>query len=198
MKYLKTFFLITIFSLLYVQNCYAQKKPQPFGFVIGETKYMEALNNINSMKWIFHEYEKKQFKEIKKNSLMRGKNTFLQVIPRDMSGIKNILLFFNDDSVLDALIMLLEPDIFAAAIDVLDKKYQIVKKDLLGESLSSNYPNALWQQNEVYIEIQKPGPYRLRLLYAKKLYYENYKDFLLEKYDLYRLKKERYNWMDDL
>ena len=109
-----------------------------------------------------------------------------------------MMLFFNSESTLDALILVLDPDLFEVVIEELDKKYELIRKSLLGESPSVDYPSVLWQQGNVYVQLQKPSLTRMRLIYVNKLLYENYKDFLKKSYESYRRKQVRKEWMKDL
>ncbi|UCG11725.1 MAG: hypothetical protein JSU72_14490 [Deltaproteobacteria bacterium] len=172
--------------------------PGPFGLVIGETSYEEALNVAQQRNWRCQEYEKRHFKAIGKKDLTRGKNTFVKATAKGMEGIRSILIFFDGESTLDAVIIILDPKLFDVVFQQLDGKYKLVEKSLKGEYLSSDYPYVLWQQNNVLIELQKPSPYRTRLLYVEKTVYENYREFLNKHYPRYRHTQERRGWMDEL
>ena len=189
---------LAIFSLFWLPKAQSAQAPIPFGLEIGKASYDDALEFVQMRKWKYQEYEKKQFKEIRDQDPNRGKNTFLRSTPRDMEGARSMMLFFNSESTLDALILFLDPDLFEVVIEELDKKYELVRKSLLGESPSVDYPSVLWQQGNVYIELQKPSPTRMRLVYVNKLLYENYKDFLKKSYESYRRKQVRKEWMKDL
>ena len=172
--------------------------PGPFGFVIGKTSYEEALSAAQQRSWRYQEYEKKHFKPIGKKDPTRGKNTFVKATPKGMEGIRSILIFLSNESTLDAVIIILDPKIFEVVYGQLDGKYKLVEKSLKGEYLSTDYPYVLWQKDNVYIELQKPGPYRTRLLYVEKALYENYRDFLNKHYPRYRHTQEKRSWMDEL
>jgi hypothetical protein len=108
------------------------------------------------------------------------------------------MIFFNGNSILDALIVDLDPKFFYVIWEELDKKYDFVSKNLEGDYFTSDYPRVLWQKESVYIELQKVSSHWVRLVYVEKLLYENYKDFLQKTYEPYRRKKSRKSWMDDL
>ena len=170
----------------------------PFGFTIGKTSYEEALNTAQKRGWSYQEYEKRHFKPINKKDPARGKNTFVRATPKGMEGIRSILIFFSGDSTLDAVIIMLDPKMFEEVFQQLDGKYKLVEKSLKGEYLSTDYPYVLWKKDNVYIELQKPGPYRTRLVYVEKAMYENYRDFLNKHYPKYRRTQEKRGWMDEL
>jgi hypothetical protein len=172
--------------------------PGPFGLVIGKTSYEEALNSAQQRKWRHQEYEKRHFKPIGKKDPSGGKNTFVKATPSDMEGIRSILLFFNSESTLDAVIIILAPKLFDVVFQQLDGKYKLLEKSLKGESLSTEYPYVLWQKDNVLIELERPGPYRTRLLYVEKALYENYREFLNKHYPRYRRTQEKRSWMDEL
>ncbi|MGB5923166.1 MAG: hypothetical protein WBH36_13130, partial [Syntrophobacteria bacterium] len=77
-------------------------------------------------------------------------------------------------------------------------KYRSVEKSLAGEKLSTSYPYALWEEGNIYIELQKVSHFRVRVLYVNKTVYTNYREFLGKSYERYRGKLERKNWMDEL
>jgi len=172
--------------------------PGPFGLVIGKTSYEEALNAAQQRNWRCQEYEKRHFKPIGKKDPARGKNTFVKATPKGMEGIKSILIFFNGESTLDAVIIILDPKLFDAVFQQLDGKYKLVENSLKGEYLSADYPYALWQKDNVYIELQKASPYRTRVVYVEKSVYENYRDFLNKHYPRFRHTQEKRDWMDEL
>jgi hypothetical protein len=172
--------------------------PGPFGFVIGKTVYEEALGAAQQRNWRYQEYEKRHFKPIGKKDPTRGKNTFVKATPKDMEGIRSILMFFSAESTLDAMIIILDPKLFDVVFQQLDGKYKLVEKSLKGEYLSTDYPYVLWQRDNVLIELQRSGPYRTRLLYVEKALYENYRDFLNKHYPRYRHTQEKRGWMDEL
>jgi hypothetical protein len=53
-----------------------------------------------------------------------------------MKGARGIRLFFSYKTILDAVIVILEPHMFENVIDELDRKYDLVKKNLMKESFS--------------------------------------------------------------
>lgn len=190
--------LVMIMNIIFGVTAYAGEPPKPFGLTIGKTTYTQALETLEQRKWKYQEYTKKQLKPIDKEEPGRGKNTFLSVNPKDIEGVKNIMIFFDGNSTLDALIVDLDPKLFYVIWDELDKKYDFVSKHLEGDYFSSDYPRILWQKESVYIELQKVSTHHVRLVYVEKLLYENYKDFLQKTYEPYRRKKSKKDWMDDL
>jgi len=189
---------VMILSILLGGTAYAGEPPKPFDLTIGKTTYEQAIETLQQRKWNFQEYIKKQLKPIDKKDPAHGKNTFLLVNPKDIEGVKNIMIFFDGNSILDALIVDLDPKFFYVIWEELDKKYNFVSKNLEGDYFTSDYPRVLWQKESVYIELQKVSSHRVRLVYVEKLLYENYKDFLQKTYEPYRRKKSRKSWMDDL
>jgi hypothetical protein len=190
--------LVMILSVIWGVTAYAGEPPKPFGLTIGKTTYTQALGTLQQRKWNYQEYIKKQLKPIDKKDPDRGKNTFLSVKPKDTEGVNNIMIFFGSNSVLEALIVNLDPKLFYVIWDDLDKKYDFVSKNLEGDYFTSDYPRVLWQKESVYIELQKVSSHRVRLVYVEKLLYENLKDFLQKTYEPYRRKKSKKSWMDDL
>jgi hypothetical protein len=172
--------------------------PGPFGLIIGKTSYEKALNAAQQRNWRYQEDEKKHFKPIGKGDPTRGKNTFVKATPKGMEGIKSILIFFNGESTLDAVIIIMDTKLFEDVFQQLDGKYKLVEKSLKGEYLSTDYPYVLWQKDHVYIELQKPGPYRARLVYVEKTVYENYREFLNKHYPRFRHTQEKRGWMDEV
>jgi len=83
-------------------------------------------------------------------------------------------------------------------MDDLDRKYALVRKPLQGESLSSEYPHALWEKGGVYVELQRLSPHYVRLVYVEKLLYENYKEFLVKTYESFRRALVKKDWMREL
>jgi len=189
---------VMILSIILGVTAYAGETPKPFDLTIGKTTYAQAIETLQQRKWNYREYIKKQLKLIDKKDPDRGKNTFLFVNPKDAEGVKNIMIFFDGNSALDALIVDLDPKLFYIIWDELDKKYDFVSKHLEGDYFSSDYPRILWQKESVYIELQKVSSHHVRLVYVEKLLYENYKDFLQKTYEPYRRKKSKKDWMDDL
>jgi hypothetical protein len=172
--------------------------PGPFGLAIGKTSYEEALNNARQRNWICQEYEKRHFKPIGKKDPARGKNTFVKATPEGMEGIHSILIFFNGESTLDAVIIVFDPKLSDVVFQEMDGKYKLVENSLKGEHLSTGYPYAVWQKDNILIELQRPSPYRTRLLYVEKALYENYREFLNKHYPRYRHTEEKKGWMDEL
>ena len=170
----------------------------PFGFAIGKTSYAEALNAAQQRNWRYQEYEKKHFKPIGKKDPTRGKNTFVRATPTGMEGIRSILIFFNGESTLDAVIIILDPKLFEDVYQRLDGKYKLVQKSLKREYLSADYPYVLWKKDNVYIELQKASPYRTRIVYVEQAVYVNYRDFLNKHYPRFRHTQEKKGWMDEL
>ena len=189
---------IMFLSLLLGVTADAGEPPKPFDLTIGKTTYAQTLETLEQRKWNYQEYLKKQLKLIDKKDPDRGKNTFLMVTPKDTEGVKNIMIFFDGNSALDALIVNLDPKFFYIIWDELDKKYDFVSKHLGGDYFSTDYPRILWQKENVYIELQKVSSHHVRLVYVKKLLYENYKDFLQKIYEPYHRKKSKKVWMDNL
>ena len=170
----------------------------PFGFAIGKTSYAEALNAAQQRNWRYQEYEKKHFKPIGKKDPTRGKNTFVRATPTGMEGIRSILIFFNGESTLDAVIIILDPKLFEDVYQRLDGKYKLVQKSLKRDYLSTDYPYVLWKKDNVYIELQKASPYRTRIVYVEQAVYVNYRDFLNKHYPRFRYTQEKKGWMDEL
>jgi hypothetical protein len=189
---------VMFLSIILGVTAYAGEPPKPFDLTIGKTTYAQTLEMLQQRKWNYQEYLKKQLKLMDKKDPDRGKNTFLLVTPKDTEGVKNIMIFFDGNSALDALIINLDPKLFYIIWDELDEKYDFVSKHLDGDYFSSDYPRILWQKENVYIELQKVSSHHLRLVYVEKLLYENYKDFLQKTYEPYRRKKSKKDWMDNL
>ena len=189
---------VTFLSIILGVTAYAGEPPKPFGLTIGKTTYAQALEMLQQRKWNYQEYVKKALKLIDKKDPACGKNTFLFATPKDIEGVKNIMIFFDGNAALDALIVDLDPKFFYIIWEELDKKYDFVSKNLEGDYFTSDFPRVLWQKESVYIELQKVSSHRVRLVYVEKLLYENYKDFLQKTYEPYRRKKSRKSWMDDL
>jgi hypothetical protein len=176
----------------------SNERPKPFSLEVGKTSYHECLNIIKARSWKFQEYEKKQFRLVDEKNPSRGKNTFMVVSPKEMKGARGIRLFFSYKSILDAVIIILEPHMFEIVIDELDRKYDLVKKNLMGESFTENYTYVLWEKENVYIELQKLSPHSVRLIYVEKVLFENYKDFLFKPYESFRRRVIKPVWMKDL
>lgn len=195
--------VVYVVSVLFLALCSAAGAksagaPGPFGLIIGKTSYEEALNTAQQRQWRYQEYEKKHFKPIGKKDPTRGKNTFVKATPKGMQGIRSILIFLSNESTLDAVIIMLDPTLFEDVYQQLDGKYKLVEKSLKGEYLSTDYPYVLWKKDNVYIELQKPSPFRTRLVYVEKTVYENYRDFLNKHYPRFRHSQEKRGWMDEL
>jgi hypothetical protein len=190
--------LLTFCSLLVHQTAKANQNPSPFGFQIGQTTYDTCLETLNEKKWTFQEYEKKQFKMIDAQSPDRGKNTFILAFPKEMKGLKGIRLFFSSQSTLDALLVNLEPNLFEIVMNELDGKYDLVRKNLIGEDYTDNYTYVLWQKGEIYIELQRLSVHYVRIVYVEKVLYENYKTFLFKTYESFRRRSIKPAWMADL
>jgi hypothetical protein len=189
---------IMFLSILLGVTAFAGEPPKPFDLTIGKTTYGQTLETLEQRKWSYQEYQKKQLKLMDKKDPDRGKNTFLLVTPKDTEGVKNIMIFFDGNSALDALIVNLDPKLFYIIWDELDKKYDFVSKHLGGDYFSTDCPRILWQKENVYIELQKVSSHHVRLVYVEKLLYENYKDFLQKIYEPYHRKKSKKVWMDNL
>ena len=190
-----SFVLVGLFSFASAES---KESARPFGFTIGKTSYEEALGIAQTHKWRYQEYEKKQFREIDKKRPLRGKNSFVKVLPRDLEGVRSFFMFFNTESTLDAFMVVIDPKLFDSVLQELDRKYRSVEKSLAGEKLSTSYPYALWEEGNIYIELQKVSHFRVRVLYVNKTVYTNYREFLGKSYERYRGKLERKNWMDEL
>lgn len=189
---------VMFLSIIWGVTAYAEEPPKPFGLTIGKTTYAQTLETLEQRKWNYQEYLKKQLKLMGKKDPDRGKNTFLLVTPKNTEGVKNIMIFFDGNSTLDALIVNLDPKFFFIIWDELDKKYDFVSKHLGGDYFSTDCPRILWQKENVYIELQKVSSHHVRIVYVEKLLYENYKDFLQKIYEPYRRKKSKKVWMDNL
>jgi hypothetical protein len=197
------FYIVLLFatgiSLLSAPGpAWADERVAPFGFGIGTFNYDETLQHLSEKGWKFVEYEKKQFKEIDRTSPRRGENTFLKIMDHNLSGVKSILLFFGPQSVLRAILINLEPQLFAVTMADLGSKYRIIQKNLDGEFYSSDYPHILYEKNDVTIELQMYSPHRVRLLYVESLVWEKYRNFLQKVYEPHRNQENRKAWMKDL
>ena len=190
--------LVMILSILLGATAFAGAPPKPFGLTVGKTTYAQTLETLQNRKWNYQEYLKKQLKPIDKKDPVRGKNTFLSIKPQNAEGVKNILIFFGGDSVLEALIVGMDPKLFHVIWEELDSKYDFVSKNLEGDYFTTDYPRILWQKENVYIELQKVSSHRIRLVYVEKMLYENFKDFLNKTYEPYRRRQSKKDWMDDL
>ena len=184
--------------LIFNATAFAAERPNPFGLTVGNSTYEECIKILKERHWGYQEYEKKQFKTIDEKNPARGKNTFILAKLKDMKGARGIRLFFSNQSVLDAIIITLEPNMFVAVMDEMDKKYNVVKKNLMGEDFTDNYTHVLWEKDNIYIELQRLSAHFVRLLYIEKLLYENYKDFLFKPYESFRRQGIKADWMKEL
>ncbi|MGD8258038.1 MAG: hypothetical protein PVF14_08165 [Desulfobacterales bacterium] len=185
-------------TLILDSTAYSADRPNPFGLEVGKSTYEDCINILKARNWNYQEYEKKQFKEIDEKDPARGKNTFILAKLKDMEGARGIRLFFSNQSMLDAIIITLDPNMFVAVMDEMDTKYDLVKKDLMGEDFTENYTHVLWEKDNVYIELQRLSAHFVRLLYVEKVLYENYKDFLFKPYERFRRKEIKPDWMKNL
>ena len=199
-KMKKTVFLLAVFTVILIlsSTAFTKESPNPFGLKVGKTTYEDCIKILKARNWGYQEYEKKQFKIIGETDPARGKNTFILAKLKDMKGARGIRLFFSSQGILDAIIVTLDPDMFAVVMDELDGKYELVKKNLMGEDFTDNYTYVLWQKGNTYIELQKLSAHFVRLLYVEKLLYENYKDFLFKPYESFRRREIKSDWMKDL
>jgi hypothetical protein len=184
--------------LILDSTAFAAERPNPFELEVGKTTYEDCIKTLKTRNWNYQEYEKKEFKLIDEKDPARGKNTFILAPLKDMKGARGIRLFFSSQSILDAIIVTLDPDMFVAVMDELDGKYDLVKKNLMGEDFTDKYTHVLWQKDSIYIELQKLSAHFVRLLYVEKLLYENYKDFLFKPYESFRRRAIKPDWMKDL
>ena len=196
----KIIIAVTVLTVMLILNstAFTAKRPNPFGLEVGKTTYEDCIKILKSRDWNYQEYEKKQFKQIDEKDPDRGKNTFILATLKDMKGARGIRLFFSSRSILDAIIVTLDPDMFASVMDELDGKYDLIKKNLMGEDFTDNYTHVLWEKDNIYIELQKLSAHFVRLLYVEKTLYENYKDFLFKPYESFRRRAIKQDWMKDL
>ena len=185
-------------TLILDSTAFPAERPNPFGLEVGKSTYEDCINNLKARNWNHQEYEKKQFKEIDEKDPARGKNTFILAKLKDMKGARGIRLFFSKQSMLDAIIITLDPNMFVAVMDEMDTKYDLVKKNLMGEDFTDNYTHVLWEKENVYIELQRLSAHFVRLLYVEKVLYENYKDFLFKPYEGFRRQGMKAEWMKEL
>ena len=127
-----TYLLTAIFLFLGYSMVLSGERPEPFGFAVGRTSYDDSIVNLNSRKWTYEEYEKKLSRRIGRDSPIKGKNTYMLVNLKGMMGANGIRLCFSHKSMLDAVIINIAPNVFAVVMDELDRKYDLVKKNLLG------------------------------------------------------------------
>ena len=191
---------VTILTVMLILNstAFTAKRPNLFGLEVGKTTYKDGIKILKTRDWNYQEYEKKQFKLIDEKDPARGKNTFILARLKGMKGARGIRLFFSSQSILDAIIVTLDPDMFASVMDELDGKYDLVKKNLMGEDFTDNYTHVLWEKDNIYIELQKLSAHFVRLLYVEKTLYENYKDFLFKPYESFRRREIKPDWMKNL
>ena len=177
---------------------FAAGQPEPFGLILDKMSYEDVLNQLNQKSWQFNEYEKKDFKPVKKNSSQLGKSTFLQIKPKKMKGLKSLYLFFNQNRILEAVIMVLDHEMLASVKEVLNQKYKLVKDSLLREDPGTSFPYMLWEQGSAFIELQKLSVHIIRLVYVNKTVYENYREFFYKSYGTFRPAQEPAPWLKDL
>lgn len=196
----RTIIGFAVLTVILISNSMAfpAQRPMPFGLEVGKTTYEDCIRTLKTRNWNYLEYEKKQFKIIDETDPARGKNTFILAKLKDMKGARGIRLFFSSQGNLDAIIVTLDPDMFVAVMDDLDGKYDLVKKNLMGEDFTDNYTYVLWEKDNIYIELQKLSTHFVRLLYVEKLLYENYKDFLFKPYESFRRQEIKPDWMKNL
>ena len=197
-KFVVVFLSFAMVGLSSLASAESKESAKPFGFTIDKTSYEEALGIVQARKWRYQEYEKKQFKEIDKKDPLRGKNTFLKVLPGDLEGVRSIFVFFDNKSTLEAIMVVIDPKMFDGVLRVLDSKYSQVERNLSGEKLDEAYPYVLWEKGTDYIELQKVSAHRVRVLYVNKSVYANYRDFLNTSYERYVGKLEKKDWMNEL
>ena len=198
MKKIITWVTVLAVMLILTSTAFTAERPSPFGLKVGKTTYVDCKKILITRDWNYQEYEKKQFKLIDEKDPARGKNTFILAPLKGMKGARGIRLFFSSQSIVDAIIVTLDPDMFVSVMDELDGKYDLVKKNLMGENFTENYTYVLWENESVYIELQKLSDHFVRLLYVEKLLYENYKDFLFKPYESFRRREIKPEWMKDL
>ena len=189
---------IVLTGLFSFASAKSKESAKPFGFIIDKTSYEEALRIVQARKWRYGEYEKEQFREINEKDPLRGKNTFLKALPGDLEGVKSLFVFFGNDSIVEALMVVIDPKLFDSVLQVLDSKYSKVERSLSGEKLAEPYPYATWEKGSDYIELQKISHFRVRVLYVNKAVYANYRDFLNTSYERYSVKLEKKDWMNEL
>jgi len=196
----KTIIGLAVLTVIIIFNstALATESPNPFGLKVGRTTYEDCIKTLKARNWNYLEYEKKQFKIIDETNPARGKSTFILAKLKDMKGARGIRLFFSSQGILDAIIVTLDPDLFAVVMDELDGKYDLVKKNLMGEDFTDNYTYVLWEKSNIYIELQRLSAHFVRLLYVEKLLYENYKDFLFKPYETFRRQEMKPDWIKDL
>ena len=172
--------------------------PAPYGLGIGASSYRDALRVLETRSWTYEEYTRKERIKVAKDDPAQGRNTFLLVRPAGLKGITHILLLFSDESILNAVIVSVKEAYFQVLSEVLDGKYEPVRKHLFGDGFSSDFPYILWQRGDCYIELQKRGGSLVRVVYMEKLYYENVRDFFTKPLTPYRPTQVHRPWMDEL
>lgn len=196
----KTIIGVVVLTVIFILNstAFTADRPKPFGLEVGKSTYEDCIKILEARNWNYQEYEKKKLKIIDEKDPARGKNTFILAKLKDMKGARGIRLFFSNQSILDAIIITLDPDMFVAVMDEMDDKYDLVKKNLMGEDFTDNYTHVLWEKDNIYIELQKLSAHFVRLLYVEKVLYENYKDFLFKPYERFRRQEMKPDWMKEL
>ncbi|UCG04910.1 MAG: hypothetical protein JSV83_13370 [Desulfobacterales bacterium] len=196
----KTIIGVAVLTVIFILNstAFTADRPKPFGLEVGKSTYEDCIKILEARNWNYQEYEKKKLKIIDEKDPARGKNTFILAKLKDMKGARGIRLFFSNQSILDAIIITLDPDMFVAVMDEMDDKYDLVKKNLMGEDFTDNYTHVLWEKDNIYIELQKLSAHFVRLLYVEKVLYENYKDFLFKPYERFRRQEMKPDWMKEL
>jgi hypothetical protein len=189
---------VALFWLVLTASAPAADAPKPFGFAPGHSPYEDVVARLQQNDWRWSEYEKKQMKTVGRSDPERGINTFMLVEPEGLEGVQRLLLFFSGKSVLDAVIIVIDPSLFESVMDELDHKYKVVERKLEGRSFSTDYPRVLYQQGPLYIELQRLTAHHVRLVYVEKVLYENYKEFLYKTYEPFRRRLVKKNWMKEL
>ena len=190
--------------MLFSVSAFATDEPRPFGLVLNKMSYEDVLNQLNQKSWQFNEYERKDFKRVKKNSLQRGKSTFLQIKPnlqikpKKMKGLRSLYLFFSHDRMLEAVIMVLDNELMVGAKEALNQKYKLVKDSLLKEDPGTSFSYMLWEQGSSFIELQKLSVHIIRLVYVNKTVYENYREVFYKTFGIFRPPQEPAPWLKDL
>ena len=197
-KFVVVFLSFSMVGLSSLASAESKESAKPFGFILDKTSYEEALRIVQARKWRYGEYDKEQFREIDKKDPLRGKNTFLKTLPGDLEGVKSLFVFFDNESTVEALMVVIDPKLFDSVLQVLDSKYTKVERSLSAEKLAEPYPYATWEKGSDYIELQKISPFRVRVLYVNKAVYANYRDFLNTSYERYYGKLEKKDWMNEL
>lgn len=197
-KFFVVFLSLVMVGLLSLARADSKESAKPFGFTLDKSSYEEALGIVQARNWKYHEYEKKQFKEIDSKNPLRGHNTFLKALPGDLEGVKSLFVFFSNEATVEAVMVVIEPKLFDSVLQVLDSKYSKVERSLSGEKLAEPYAYATWEKGRDYIELQKISVFRVRVLYVNKAVYANYRDFLNTSYERYYGKLEKKDWMNEL